>query len=381
MKIILFDDKINGHHLEYIHHFYEVAVLNPEHQFIFVLPDDFLDVRNKLLWEKVNNITFDLFPKEIVSYPEGTFMNSIKKSIGISKLVNLYCRKHNADTVFMNTIISLIPASVFYITSKVKISGIIYQIYLYRDHKSSLLVKLFDRLKYLILSKSRMFENVFILNDEVSANKLNEIYKSRRFLYLSDPYIKLTVDDIDIRKTFNVPNYHKLFIHIGALEKRKGTLAILNSIINLPPNEKDKYTFFFAGRVDNDIRTEFYNLVNIIKDVNIIIRDEFCSYGFFASLCKEADAILMPYLIDSASSGIIGYASQFKTPVIATSTGLIGELVKKYKLGYLLPSINEECLIQSYRCVHENSISRPDNTYCESHTVDNFKKIISDVLF
>lgn len=56
----------------------------------------------------------------------------------------------------MNSIMTIIPASLFYFNSKVKISGIIYQIYLYRDSKSSLLLKMMDRIKYVVLSKKEL---------------------------------------------------------------------------------------------------------------------------------------------------------------------------------------------------------------------------------
>ena len=150
--------------------------------------------------------------------------------------------------------------------------------------------------------------------------------------------------------------------------------------MKLPQEDRCKYTFFFAGRVDKDIKVEFYEIINAIEDVNVVVKDEFCSYGFFASLCKVADAILLPYLLDSASSGIIGYASQFNTPVIATSTGLIGELVKEYNLGHLLPTVNASSLIYAYYQLDKGLLNKPDNTYCSTHTVDKFNEAIVDII-
>ena len=380
MNIVIFDDKIGGHHLEYVHHLYEMALSRPDHRFIFVIPDLFYDVNDKFQWINATNITFDLIPREKVSNKEGSIIHSIRKSATIAKLVNKYCKKHSADIVFMNSIMTIIPASLFYFNSKVKISGIIYQIYLYRDSKSSLLLKMMDRIKYVVLSKKRTFAFVFILNDESSAKKLNSIYKTDKFKYLTDPYISLKEENIDIRRYYNIPDDHKLLIHIGSLERRKGTLVVLDSILKLPQEDRCKYTFFFAGRVDKDIKVEFYEIINAIEDVNVVVKDEFCSYGFFASLCKVADAILLPYLLDSASSGIIGYASQFNTPVIATSTGLIGELVKEYNLGHLLPTVNASSLIYAYYQLDKGLLNKPDNTYCSTHTVDKVNEAIVDIL-
>ncbi len=380
MKLIIFDDKILGHHLEYIHHLYDLAVTQQEHQFVFVIPQSFNDVKDKFFWNPSANIEFDYISNIQVCNQKVLFPNSLKKSKAISTLINTYVKKHCADHVFMISIMSLIPACIVRINSKVKISGIIYQIYLHRDKKSSLFVKLLDRVKYILLSKSTLFEKIFILNDKESATKLNRIYRTSRFKFLVDPYIPIEPENINIRKLYNIPKDHKLLIHIGALEERKGTLDILRSILNLPVNQHNKLTFFFAGRVDEEIKQEFYGMINQIKDVDIVVRDEFCSYGFFASLCEAADALLMPYKLDSASSGIIGYASQFKCPVIATSTGLIGMLVKENHLGYLLPSNDADSLSVAYENVIDAKIPKPDNMYCMTHSIEKFQETIATIL-
>ena len=71
MTVVFFDDKVNGHHLEYLHHLYEIGLENPDCNFVFVIPDSFLDVKDKFLWIESSNITFDLFDKKLVGFPEG----------------------------------------------------------------------------------------------------------------------------------------------------------------------------------------------------------------------------------------------------------------------------------------------------------------------
>ena len=88
MNIVIFDDKIGGHHLEYVHHLYEMALSRPDHRFIFVIPDLFYDVNDKFQWINATNITFDLIPREKVSNKEGSIIHSIRKSATIAKLVN-----------------------------------------------------------------------------------------------------------------------------------------------------------------------------------------------------------------------------------------------------------------------------------------------------
>lgn len=87
----------------------------------------------------------------------------------------------------------------------------------------------------------------------------------------------------DIRAEYNLSEGHRLFIHIGAMSVRKGTIAILDSLKYLTNEEKSKYVFLFAGKVLPDVYDEFYERVRLLLQTgcNIIVKDEFCSYEYF----------------------------------------------------------------------------------------------------
>ena len=109
-----------------------------------------------------------------------------------------------------------------------------------------------------------------------------------------------------------------------------------SSIYSVIEKEKqEKYAFVFAGVIASNIKSEFYRLVEQYrKDIQIIVIEGFLEYDTIGSLCMSCDVILTPYKRINTSSGAIGYAAQFKKPVIATGGGLLGKLVNKYHLGY-----------------------------------------------
>ena len=107
--------------------------------------------------------------------------------------------------------------------------------------------------------------------------------------------------------------------------------------------------------------------------VRVIVEDDFCSYERLASLCAASDLLLMPYLETAQSSGVIGYASQFGTPVLASDRGLIGKLVRRYGLGWTT-SIESEDLVIAYRMLDTQLMV--DKHYCQSHQVEAFQKKI-----
>ena len=376
MRILVFDTKLSGHHLEYLHHLYMMAVDHPEDEFIFVVPKSFGDVKGRLYWPFAGNIQYDYINKESSLQDGVGLIRQLRKSIYEAHLLNKYALKHHANNVFAINLMSLVPFGLLFFSKGYAISGIIYQIYLYKYDEMRLLKKLIERLKYSIITKCGCFKTVFILNDSRSAKELNSIYKTNKFKYLVDPYMPITPSGKHIRSLYGIDSAQRLLIHIGSMEKRKGTMLILDSLRLLTPEEKKKLVFFFAGRVSDEIKTPFYDAVKDCNDVRIIVKDEYCGFDFFADLCSEADAVLMPYLTSSMSSGIIGYASQFMTPVISTSHGLIGNLVRQYKLGLLLDDTDTDSLLRAYKRILSNDYGASSDCYCETHTIEAFNMTI-----
>lgn len=45
MIILIFDSEISGHHLEYIHHLHDAAVIDTQNQYIFIVNNKFDTVK------------------------------------------------------------------------------------------------------------------------------------------------------------------------------------------------------------------------------------------------------------------------------------------------------------------------------------------------
>lgn len=376
MKTIVFTIRETGHNLEYLHHIYEVCANKPDNDYVFLIPNKAQESMGLFSWEKASNISFDYIPDD--------FQNKcIHANIIIAAwYMSLYLRKkvleHHAQHLFVISLISLLPFGGFIIPAQ--ISGIIYSIYLYKWKKSTLLRKSCDVLKFLLLSRTPSFNNVFILNDKYSARYLNRIYRTNKFKFIPDPYIPINNENVwDWRERYNIPKDCFLFAHFGSISKRKGTLDVLKSISMLPDSLRSKFYFVIAGRVFPDFVDEFNSNTKEL-DSNVIIIKEFCSFDFIANLCRCCNAILLPYLESEQSSGLLGYASQFHVPVIGPSSGLIGKLIKRYNLGILCQEGNPEDLIRCYCCIMENKWKNDSNVYIDQRTVFSFQRVISDTI-
>lgn len=379
-KVIIYTIDIKGHFLEYFHHVYDQCRMNSTVKYIMVLPCDFEKICGNFVWANADNILFDFISKEDCEWINNNSI--IRKSLNACKYLRKKINEYHANRVFSLALISLLPFAPFYIPRKCQLSGIIYMIYLYTWKDSSIIAKSQNIVKYLLMSLSNRISNVFILNDSESALRLNEIYHVKKYTYIPDPYVPIEVAcPEDIRGKYLIGKDKTIFAHIGAMNLNKGTVEILESLKYLSGTEKKQYVFFFAGRVDEEIKQKFNQLVNDNKDsVKIIVKDEFCSYQFFASLCIASDAILTPYKRTSQSSGLIGYASQFGKPVIAPSRGLLGRLVEKYKLGILIRDCTPQSLCAAYKEIEKGAIVSPTFAYCNDNSVENFRKVLNDVL-
>lgn len=378
--ILIFTATVSGHNMEYLHHIYDAAIHNTNQRYIFVVPEEFEQVKHNFVWEFAKHISFDYFTKEESASWQNKGM--LASSYYLCKLVRNRIKKHKADKLFVVTLMSHLPFAPFMYGWRVKMSGIIYKIYLHEWHRSSFLSKVMDVLKYMLMRIFPLFDRVYILNDATSATRLNRLYRTTKFSYLPDPYVPLTVSEsaLNLREELGVKANQKLFIHFGALAERKGTIQIIDSLQFLSKEECERYVFVFAGRVFPDIKEAFYaGVAKYQSSVCIHVKDEFCSFEYLAALCDACDAILMPYLETAQSSGVIGYAAQFGKPVIAPDEGLVGQLVQNYQLG-ITCNCSAESLAGAYQYIADGQMPFPSQTYCKDHRVIDFQLFIQRAL-
>lgn len=367
--VLIYSFDILGHHLEYIHHLYG-KFLRSGNECVFVIPERFHRVKGKLPWPEAQNIRFDFIPEAVEDRYNGA--GTLGKRFQVTRILGRKIRQYRPKQVFC-LYLSPVTSTMFLIPHKVSVSGIVYQIPLYRE-SSSWLTQLRDRMEFSAYVHDDRFSRVYLLNDPDGADTLNRRYGTDKFAGLPDPYLPIPAeDDRDVRKEYGIPASRKLFVHLGAMTWGKGTMDILESLASLPENEAAQYWFFFAGKIGADIRTEFDAAIGRLRGkVDITVLDEFCEYAFFSALCRSCDAIVIPYRRTLQSSGIIGYASQFGKPVIAPGSGLLGKLVHKFSLGYTLEEVTPATLQAGYRAVAQGAVPAPTHAYCEENTIAAF---------
>ena len=369
MKTMIYDTSIDGHHLEYINHLHNyIAEFHKEGEYVFVIPQKFQELKSNYEWNISNNISFIFIPDEQLN--SINCVNQFKLCFQNCRLLYNFQKKIKCNEIILINLAIFIPLLPLFISSKIKINGIIYKIYLYE--KQSFLKYIIDKFRYLVLSRCKVFQNIFILNDKKGTHQLNRLYKTSKFKYLPDPVPKKKeIINNDFRKDYHIPEDQIIFLHFGSLEKRKGTIRLLKAISLLPNDFKG--TFIFAGKLTPDIKEEYLHLINILNKTgkNIISINEFVSEELMHTLYYTADCIIIPYIETSQSSGVIGYAALYNKPIIGSSAGLIGNLISEYSLGITISSDNLEDI---YREIMNFSPYFTQNDYVISHSVNDFAK-------
>lgn len=361
-KTLIFDDSVSGHHLEYLHHIYVRATELPEQEFIFVVPHEFKKVSSSLAWERAENIRFIFIDTEQAKTPRSR-----------AKLLGQLVKETEANNVLLISLMSFLPWLPLYVPANVRVSGIVYLIYLYRWETASWKTRILDVLKYWLFSKCRVFHRVFLLNDKGAPVYLNKKFKTDKFEFLPDPVaIQDGTTGRNLRKELGLSDGIEVFSHFGGLSGRKGTLEILRAILAEKHNAR---AFIFAGKVGKEIRKEFYSLFNQAKakGAHVFIFDEFCSYEFLFDLCRISKAVLIPYKAVDQSSGVIAYAARTGTPVIAPYRGLIGKLVKRYGLGTACGQGMPEEISRAINERKWRDIRMHGEEYLQQNSLSNFK--------
>lgn len=371
-KILIFCPSTAGHRLEYLHHLYVGAVQDQENSYIFAVSQDFFSNKESFKWGDALNISFLDIPKVYI----GDVSNVLKKSYNRSKSLGWAVKTIKPDKVYVLDMIEYVPFLPLFVPSSVKVSGIIYRIYLYEWATESLLMKLQDWLKYKIFSSFSVYDRVFILNDSESSTILNEKFNTTKFKYLADPVAVINNPErISIRQRYNINENKIILLHPGGMLPYKGTIEILESLSLLDKETADKITVIFAGRVTKSIRDEFFHLYEKAgKHVQLILDEGFLSFEKLGGYFNECDWVLIPYKIKSQSSGVVGHAAYFKKPIIAVKGGIIGNIVEKYGLGILL----EDASSCSIKNILENlpPFESANNKYVETHSIEAFVNTI-----
>jgi glycosyltransferase involved in cell wall biosynthesis len=243
---------------------------------------------------------------------------------------------------------------------KARVSGILFQPSLHYStfplhrRKDGFVRRTIWLKKYLrsCLFVHRRFVSEILTFDPFAPDFYNRFLLTNKFRHVPD-YALHIQSAAEPRRYFQLPEGKTMLLFPGSIARRKGILEFLRALLQLVSEQDDFFSdqvvVVIAGRIASDIRESVLSLVTRIRrassEETVFVFDRFLTDEEFVSFISASDIVCMPYIEFIGMSGILVQAAALGKPVLAPEFGLIGELVRRYKLGILCRPTDHENLI------------------------------------
>ena len=433
--ILFFDARAEGHHSEYVQHLVQYAAGRPElGELHFVYPESlsqYSPATVGAIRRESHCHLHELSPEEQKRIDEASLL---WRSFVEWAVAMRYVRHVQADhCVLLELNIFQFVLGLLSSQSRVGVSGILFFPYprIEADGQAASnrllcwLKKLRKHLQLRWMLRNQSIETVFLLNDDSSAKCLNQFWPERRpFRMLPDPVPPLMQSGTEDQKeeqaesmadtakekreessavAVNSPNQRAVagpasvpqgekdrlvFLMFGALRAEKGVREVIEAFRYLPTAGAKGATLCLFGQVRADLEDEFPELITSLRraqpDLHIQVEDRFLPESELHEALQDADVVLAPYLQSEGSSGVIGHAARYRTPVIGPNSGLVGALIEEYNLGETVEAADPSAIADVVRGCIERERLRAETTgmrtYVEERTPTRFAETIFDAV-
>jgi glycosyltransferase involved in cell wall biosynthesis len=389
-SVMIFDPAISGHHYEYISHIISyISENNTQDHYFFVLNPEFAQSFPDILAIASQNNTIDVTGITNTEFDLIFSAGSLgKRSFNEFRIMNSYASKFKIDHAVLLYLNGFQLALGF---KKVNytISGILFGQYTWQNFEKSFKGRLYKQRKKTQtqwMLRNKKLKCIFLLNDEQSCILLNKRYKTNRFKHLPDPVSDSKPEKgFNLREKYHIPAGHPIFLHIGSLEPRKGTVEIIESLEYLNDKIRNSIYVMIMGKVwmpFDELLTQKMAGVKAKYNAKIIYEPGYISDSRLKSIFEQVDFILIPYKNTEASSGILGHAIINKKPLIGPRQGLLGQLIEQHCVAYQLDTIGPasiaEALAEFYYAPPPAYDENMRTAYLNKHSGYNFAKTILD---
>ena len=340
-KIAIVDSEYRGHHLEYLYNVYDyLNKINMNSEIHLFCNHRFADYAKENSLREVKSNKNIKIVEDKFDPLRGSWLQKTKLAINHLTFLKEF------DEIIMMDINHYFPAllSMPSYSKILSVRGIYFNPFYREKNIAKNIIR-----KSILFLLSKLYKNrakIFILNDPIAATKINENLKTNIFRSIPDPIPEYFYNDINHGK-----KYLYDFAMIGVIDDRKGIYQFLESIKLSKKENRD----MISGRVKREHKVKVKSTIeNLLKqNYHIDYEDRFLSNQEFVDKLSKSKVILLPYLTRGLSSGILGHAVAANRPVLGTSKGLLGDLIKAYNLGTTFDPKDLEMFSHYLNNIHE----------------------------
>jgi glycosyltransferase involved in cell wall biosynthesis len=358
-NILVYESEVTGHHVEFLVNIIKTAPINKSrHLFLLVKRETIprlkahLQKGIKVTLLEIENFDFNFFNRS--SLLQLSSFNEIR-------VLEVICKQHSVDRLMLMSMNKYQLALAMLIRKgDIQVRGIMFNPFIPLHRSSGFWRKLYllahntrKILQYACMFNNQNIDRVFLLNDALSVNLLNQIFSRKRlFKLLVDP-LPYEVQKLNKR----IPGAPKAdtsftFLMFGVMTPRKGVLEVLKAIKSGGETFQKKIVLRIVGEFSKKF-PEWHSKVLLEVDwindhldsINVDVVDKFVSFSELYGFLKDANCVLAPYINHSGSSGVIGHACVMERPIVVASGGLMADIVNEYRIGEIADACDSNSLI------------------------------------
>jgi len=160
-----------------------------------------------------------------------------------------------------------------------------------------------------------------------------------RIVHLPDP-VMIRPDSGDkadmLRSELGIEKGRRVFLLLGCLDRRKGVRQLLESLWRLSEDITRQSCFVLTGPVEKALKQDVDQLISQLRQsspAQIVLVDRFVPDQQVQDYYHLADVVLATYQRHMGMSSALVRAAFAGKPVLSANYGLMGELVRRRRLG------------------------------------------------
>jgi glycosyltransferase involved in cell wall biosynthesis len=233
-----------------------------------------------------------------------------------------------------------------------------------------------DRVCLSRLLQARQLHTLFCL-DPFAVDYINRVYRTTKVAHLADPvqvYPHTDPTPDSLRAQLKIEPQRQVFLFFGAFSERKGAHQLLDAIRLLPVSACQQLCLLIAGPTDAQEKEFLETSIATISatlPIQIVHQHRFVPDPEIQSYFQIADVVLAPYQRHIGMSAILVRAAAAQKPVLASNFGLMGEVVRHYRLGLAIDSTRPDEIAQGIGALLESSQEVGDRALMQQFAAQN----------
>jgi glycosyltransferase involved in cell wall biosynthesis len=348
-RILLYDNEIGGHHIQYIKYVLNYVNSNiVEDVFILAcLPETIREHLNVEHFESNGKIKFLL--KDFNSFNSA---NGTKEYLELQMIHDICEEQRITEVLFMVLDLYFKAIALNKRKRTYHYNGIYFNIFLRRyDKNLSLPARYTRHLRFNLSSffwlmrSTKKINTAYVLSDRSCLTRLkrNILFK-QVFEFIPEPVTRYDENKLlayDLRSRYNVPADAKVVLVTGAIAPRKNIIRVIQALTGVSEKIAAKVVLVIAGHIQSGLPDTFEQeleeaiagLSESRENISVVYRKDYLTDEALNAHIFMCDLVCIPYLDSFNSSAILYQAVNYKKTILGSNTGFMGEVIEKYRLG------------------------------------------------